>query len=226
MLTPAVFDRPARLWYIEEGDGSVAAEPEGGLIMERDNRVVKASNIYYINSNQPDRLYQIAEDYYQTAQEYEREALYLKARIYYQKAEELYQKARDVYKARKQADKAKKQADEAREQADEARRQAGENFIPPKTPRRTCKAQPAPPPVYWQPPSRQQPPKPQGPQTALISAPAQISRASQKETPQKAVSQSVQHADEGIRLPAVHDTPDIADKKVNRPISWKGKRHG
>ena len=206
--------------------------------------VVKASNIYYLNLDQPGRLIKIAEEYYQRAEECEQKYSFLKARVYYQKAEECFQKARDVYKARKQADKAKRQADEARIQADEARRQAGEakeqaseGDTPQMATHRIYRSQPAMEyqtgslPTYRQPVTRPKPPAPQyqAPQTSLGRTPAQISLTSQeeKETPKIAVNHSTQCTD-GVspqQNSAIQGIPNNPEKKANRPISWKGKRH-
>jgi hypothetical protein len=197
--------------------------------MKRNSCVVKASNIYYLNLSQPDRLYQIAEEYYQRAQACELDFSFQKAKVHYQKAEEYYQRARDAYKARKQADKAKKQAGEARKQADEARKQAGEAGKP-EVHNGGWQHRPVFLPVIPQPQTRQQPPEPkqQAPQPALAKTTARMPRPSQKETPKKAVNHSIECTTElPLQPPSeIQDTPIAPEKNVNRPISWKGKRHG
>ncbi|MCL1807213.1 MAG: hypothetical protein FWG31_05880 [Oscillospiraceae bacterium] len=180
--------------------------------------VVKSSNIYYINTNQPERLYQVAEDYYQRALAFEQECLYTKARVSYQKAEDYYQKARDGFKARKQADKAKKQADDARKLADDAKKQADgfreqvdEIYSPVQRIIRK-----------YDPPSAVALPQPRQ------AKPAQPPRIRREEPIQKAVSQRVENVEVAAHeLPtAVNDVPNPAGNNENRPISWRGKRHG
>lgn len=195
-----------------------------------DSSVIKASNIYYWDLDQPERLYQIAEEYYQKAQECQKGYSYQKAKVYYQKAEECYQRVREVYQAKKQAGEAKKLADEAKRQADEV-------CALQKTFRRTCKSQPAADHqdhsasslVYLQPLMRQQYPDSESLTPKPSPAATQKPRSNQedKATPQKAVKQSVKCADELIpqQPSAIQDTPDSFEKKVHRPISWKGKRH-
>jgi tetratricopeptide (TPR) repeat protein len=212
--------------------------------MRRSNYVIKASNIYYWDQNQPDRLYQIAEEYYQKAQEYQQEHSYFKARIYFQKAEECYQKARDAYIVKKQADEAKKQADEARTQADEARRKAGEArkqadlaYYPQKAALRIIRPQRTAerpgdffPPVAQQQPVCQQSPVPQHLANQNLTAPVQRPRPDQEDQTVSActVKQSDQPASERIQQ-QLSEHQGALDSPMKtaplRPISWRGKKH-
>jgi tetratricopeptide (TPR) repeat protein len=166
--------------------------------------VVKASNIYYIHSNQPERLYQAAEDYYQRALEYECGHLYSKARINYQKAEEYFHRARDAYKARRQADKARGQADEARKQADKAREQAAGVTVIIDSPR-TNVVRP-----YIQP--------------EPVGIPAHLARTKREGADIVTAVHTSGVVISPQQPPVVQEKPP--EKNAHRPISWRGKRHG
>jgi hypothetical protein len=180
--------------------------------------VVKASNVFYWNSNQPDRLYQMAELCYQKAQKLEAEYSYQKAKINYQKSEEYYQKARDMYRTRKQADKAKKLAEEARVQADEARAQAdgikGQLGAASAMPyNKVFKFNPVPPLLPISP--RQKPATPPAAQPRPI-----------KKLKNEAVSKKTEAVPQPPpSQPKPTEVLIAPEKNEHRPISWRGKRH-